>query len=96
VDPVHAVRPVGPHFFEYTDGALAVTEDYEPVRVIERRAWARRLRRGLSRLARHSGSRIASRYFEYHDRNEVHDPVLMPYAADVRARLAAATEGRVQ
>jgi len=136
VDPARAVRPLGPHFFEYADGALAVTEDHRPVRVIERRAWARRLRRGLSRLpvietdpyavrhssarhvsvgrlrlnhyavrsrqefaqkiARHSASRLASRYFDYHDRNEVHDPALVPYASEVRARLAATTEGRVQ
>lgn len=50
VDPERAVRPIGPHFFEYAGGALAVTEDSEPVRVTERRAWARRMRRGLARL----------------------------------------------
>ncbi len=129
VDPEHAVRPIGPHFFAYANGALAVTEDHEPVRVIERRAWARRMRRGLARLplietdpyamrrssvkrvsvgrlrlnhyavrsrqefeqktARHGSSRLAPRYFAYHDRNEVHDPTLAPYASRVRARLAA-------
>ena len=136
VDPARTVRPIGPHFFEYTDGALAVTENHEQVRVIERRSWARRLRRGLSRLplietdpyavrhssgrhvsvgrlrlnhyavrsrqefaqklTRHNGSRVASRYFDYHDRNEVHDATLVPYAAEVRARLATATEKLLQ
>jgi hypothetical protein len=129
VDPQHAVRPIGPHFFEYEDGALAVTEDHQPVRVIERRAWTRRVRRGLVRLplidtdpyavrdssvkrvsvarvrlnhyavrsqaefeqktARHGSSRLAPRYFAYHDRNEVHDPALVSYASEVRGRLAA-------
>jgi hypothetical protein len=129
VDPQRAVRPIGPHFFEYTDGALAVTEDHEPVRVLDRRAWTRRMRRGLARLplietdpyavrhssvkrvsverlrlnhyavrsraefeqktARHDSSRLAPRYFVYHDRNEVHDAALVSYAGDVRARLAA-------
>ena len=128
VDPQRAVRPIGPHFFEYTDGALAVTEDHEPVRVIEHRAWARRMRRGLLRLplietdpyavrhssvkrvsvervrlnhyavrsqeefeqktVRHDSSRLAPRYFAYHDRNEVHDPALLSCASEVRARLA--------
>jgi len=50
VDPTRAVRPIGPHFFEYADGALAVTEGHEPVRVIGVDPWARRMRRGLSRL----------------------------------------------
>ena len=130
VDPARAVRPIGPHFFEYADGALAVTERHEPVRVIERRAWARGMRRGLSRFplietdpyavrhssvkrvsaerlrlnhyavrsrkefaqktARHDSSRLAPSYFAYHDRNEVHDPTLIPYASQVRARIAGA------
>jgi glycosyltransferase involved in cell wall biosynthesis len=129
VDPTRAVRPTGPHFFEYADRAPAVTENHEPVRVVEHRAWTRRIRRGLARLplveadpyavrhssvndvsvrrlrlnhyavrsrqefeqktARHGSSRIADRYFAYHDRNEVHDPALLPYASKVRARLAA-------
>jgi hypothetical protein len=128
VDPERTVRPIGPHFFAYTDGALAVTEDHEPVRVIEPRAWTRRMRRGLAQLplietdpyairhssvkrvsvgrvrlnhyavrsrqefeqktARHGSSRLAPRYFAYHDRNEVHDPTLASYAGEVRARLA--------
>ncbi len=128
VDPQRAVQPIGPHFFAYEDGALAVTEDHQPVRVIERRAWTRRMRRGLVRLplietdpyavrdssikrvsvarvrlnhyavrswaefeqktARHGSSRLAPRYFTYHDRNEVHDPTLVSYASEVRARLA--------
>jgi glycosyltransferase involved in cell wall biosynthesis len=129
VDPQRAVRPIGPHFFEYTDEALAVTEDHEPVRVIEQRTWPRRIRRGLVRLplietdpyairrssvkrvsvgrlrlnhyavrsrqefeqktTRHGSSRLAPRYFAYHDRNEVNDPALASYAGEVRARLAA-------
>jgi hypothetical protein len=129
VDPTQAVRAIGPHFFEYTDGALAVTENHEPVCVIERRAWKRRMRRGLARLplietdpyavrhssikrvsverlrlnhyavrsrlefeqktARHASSRLAPRYFAYHNRNEVHDPALVPYAGKVRAQLTA-------
>ncbi len=129
VDPARALRPMGPHFFEYADGALAVTEAHEPVRVIERRAWTRRMRRGLSRMpvvetdpyaarhssikrvsvgrlrlnhyavrsrqefeqktVRHGSSRLAPRYFAYHDRNEVQDRALVPYASQVRARLAA-------
>ena len=130
VDPARALRPIGPHFFEYMDGALAVTENHKPVRAIQRRAWTRRIRRSLSRLpliqtdpyavrdssvkhvsverlrlnhyavrsqqefeqktARHGSSRMAPRYFAYHDRNEVHDPALIPYANQVRARLIAA------
>jgi Glycosyltransferase family 92 len=129
VDPTRTVRPIGPHFFEYADGALAVTEAHEPVRVISVDPWARRMRRGLSRLplietdpyairrssvkqvsvgrlrlnhyavrsrqefeqktARHGSSRLAPRYFAYHDRNEVHDPALVPYAGKVRAQLKA-------
>jgi hypothetical protein len=128
VDPERAMRAIGPHFFEYADGALAVTESHEPVRVTERRAWTRRLRRSLARLplvqtdpyavrdssvrrvsvgrvrlnhyavrsrqefeqktARHDSSRLAPRYFAYHDRNEIHDPALVHYASRVRARLA--------
>ena len=127
VDPTQAVCPIGPHFFEYAEGALAVREDHKPVRVIECRGWKRRMRRGLARLplietdpyalrqssvkrvsvgrlrlnhyavrsrqefeqktARHDSSRLAPRYFAYHDRNEVHDPALVPYAGQVRAQL---------
>lgn len=129
VDPARAVLPIGPHFFEYADGALAVTEGLQPVGVIGVDPWTRRMRRGLSRLplietdpyairqssvkqvsvgrlrlnhyavrsrrefeqktARHDSSRLAPRYFAYHDRNEVHDPALVAYGARVRARLAA-------
>jgi hypothetical protein len=129
VDPTRAVRPIGPHFFEYADGALAITEDHEPVSVISVDPWTRRMRRGISRLplietdpyairqssvkqvsvgrlrlnhyavrsrqefeqktARHGSSRLAPRYFAYHDRNEVHDPALLSSAGEVRARLAA-------
>jgi hypothetical protein len=123
------VRTIGPHFFAYAGGALAVTERHEPLRVLERRPWRRRMRGGLVRLplieidpyavrdssvrhvsverlrlnhyavrsrqefqqktVRHDSARLAPRYFAYHDRNEVHDPALVPYATRVRARLAA-------
>jgi hypothetical protein len=129
VDPARAVGPIGPHFFEYADGALAVTEDHEPVRVSRRLSWARPVLGVLSRLplieldpyaarrssvrrvsvrrlrlnhyavrsqqefeekmTRHGNSRVAPRYFAYHDRNEVHDPALVTYADEVRAQLAA-------
>jgi hypothetical protein len=138
VDPARTLRSIGPHFFEYGDGALAVTENHEPVQPIDVRASARRLRRGLSRLplietdpyavrnssvkqvsvrrlrinhyavksrqellekvARHAPSvsdadnsrtRVAPRYFGYHDRNEVRDAVLARYAPQVRSRLTA-------
>lgn len=129
VDPTRAVRSIGPHFFEYADAALAVTETHEPVRVIDVDPWTRRVRHGLSRLplietdpyairqssvrqvsvgrlrlnhyavrsrqefeqktARHGSSRLAPHYFTYHDRNEVHDPALVPYTDRVRAQLTA-------
>jgi len=41
------------------------------------------------KTARHGSSRLAPRYFAYHDRNEVHDPALVPYAGRVRAQLTA-------
>ncbi|MBA3807871.1 MAG: glycosyltransferase family 92 protein [Solirubrobacterales bacterium] len=138
VDPARAVRCRGPHFFEYQDGALAVTENHEPVRIIERRTGLRQLTKQLARLplpaidpyavrrssardistqrlrinhyavksrqefskkmARHAPtagadrrrSRVDRRYFAYHDRNDVHDAVLAPYAPQVRARLNSA------
>ena len=42
------------------------------------------------KTARHGSSRMAPRYFAYHDRNEVHDPALVRDASAVRARLTAA------
>jgi hypothetical protein len=50
VDPGRALRPRGPHFFEYEDGELAVTENHEPVLLVESRALARRLKQRLQRL----------------------------------------------
>jgi hypothetical protein len=41
------------------------------------------------KTARHDSSRLAPRYFAYHDRNEVHDPALVPCAGKVRAQLTA-------
>jgi hypothetical protein len=32
--------------------------------------------------------RVQRDYFEYHDRNDVHDPILHPYAPELRRRLA--------
>jgi glycosyl transferase family 92 len=45
VDPIRTVRPVNVHHFEYRDGALAVTERKEPVRVTARPRFKKRLRR---------------------------------------------------
>jgi len=42
------------------------------------------------KTARHGSSRMAPRYFAYHDRNEVHDPALIVYANEVRNQLVAA------
>jgi len=44
VDPARALRPVNPHHFAYRDGALAVTERREPVRLVRRSPWKKRLR----------------------------------------------------
>jgi hypothetical protein len=41
------------------------------------------------KTARHGSSRLAPRYFAYHDRNEIHDPTLVSYAGQVRAQLTA-------
>jgi hypothetical protein len=41
------------------------------------------------KTARHGSSRLAPRYFAYHDRNDVRDPALVSYTSEVRARLAA-------
>ena len=41
------------------------------------------------KTARHGSSRLAPRYFAYHDRNEVHDAALVPYAGKVRDQLTA-------
>lgn len=46
VDPSNALRPVGPHMFEYHSGEVAVTENFEPVRIVK--SW--RLIRSLKRL----------------------------------------------
>jgi hypothetical protein len=135
VDPARALRSRGPHFFEYRDGALAVTENHEPVHIRKKRRAVRRLTQGLQRVsfvdadpyaihdssakrvsvqrlrvnhyavksrqefvqkvARHGSSgesdgrrsRVDTTYFVYHDRNDVDDPVLVPYAPDLKSRL---------
>ncbi len=127
---------MGPHFFEYSSGELAVTENQEPVTVVRNNRAKRRLNRVLARVpgvhvdpyairessvqrvsvsrlrinhyavrsrqefaekrARHAASdpaadgtsRLQRGYFAYHDRNEVHDPILVPLAPQVRELMA--------
>lgn len=50
VDPTKAIRPVGPHFFEYLEGRLAVTENYEPVNIIKSRESTQKLKLFLTRF----------------------------------------------
>jgi glycosyltransferase involved in cell wall biosynthesis len=50
VDPARAVRSMGPHFFEYRDGELAVTENQEPVTSVRNSRHKRRLNRMLARV----------------------------------------------
>lgn len=50
VDPTRALHCRGPHFFEYADGALAVTENHQPVRIIEGYSSGRELKRKLARF----------------------------------------------
>lgn len=135
VDPVRARRCLGPHFFEYKDGALAVTENHEQARIVKTRSWVRRLKRPVQNLpvvqvdpyAVHRSSikrvsvrrlrinhyviksrqefatkmarfypppgsekrrsRISPAYFAYHDRNEVHDPILHRFVPEVKRRM---------
>lgn len=47
VDPSKALRPVGPHLFEYDCGELAVTENLEPARIIKPRRFIGSLKRLL-------------------------------------------------
>ncbi len=48
VDPTRAVRSIGPHFFEYCAGQLAVTENLEPVTAMRNSQGRRRLNRVLA------------------------------------------------
>jgi glycosyl transferase family 92 len=41
----------------------------------------------------HASSRIGADYFTYHDRNEVHDPILLGYVPRLRAKLTRDAEG---
>ena len=50
VDPTRAVRSTGPHFFEYSSGELAVTENHEPVTSVRNSRLKRRLNRVLARV----------------------------------------------
>jgi hypothetical protein len=129
-----ARRTSGPHFFEYADGALAVTENQVPVRPVMRSPRNRSIQSSLSKIpflpvdpfaARDSSAskvsvsllrinhyvlrsrgeyrdKVAryklvdpsaindaygSHHFRFHDRNEVHDPILHRYVAEVKRRL---------
>jgi hypothetical protein len=127
VDPGRVARSRGAHYFEYRDGALAVTENHEPVRIAQKGRGARALKSRLDRLpfverdpyaVNHSSVRRVSvarlrinhyavksraefgaklerwqshywgNYFAYHDRNEVHDPILHRYTPEMKRRLA--------
>ncbi len=129
VDPKRALQPMGPHFFAYRQGELAVNENREPLQVFEARQRSRLLkpiacrlpllpidpyatrdtsvrRVSVSRLRvnhyvvksaeefetkfkdRQLGREEKGWYFSYHDRNEVHDPVLASMAPQVRSGLA--------
>lgn len=132
VDPERALEPLNPHHFVYRDGALAVTEAKEEVRVRRPRwRWKKRLRPlfGLlgplaRRIDPYAGADISSAavsvdllrinhypvksreefdhkarlkegkgrydgvdYFAYHDRNEVEDPILVPYLPSLEAEM---------
>jgi hypothetical protein len=50
VDPERALRSMGPHFFRYTAGDLAVTENQEPVGAVRNSPVKRRLNRVLARI----------------------------------------------
>jgi Glycosyltransferase family 92 len=50
VDPTRAIRSMGPHFFEYSSGELAVTENHEPVTSVRTSRHKRRLNRMLARV----------------------------------------------
>jgi hypothetical protein len=50
VDPDRALRSLGPHFFEYSAGELAVTENHEPITVTINSNRKRRLNRVLARI----------------------------------------------
>jgi hypothetical protein len=129
VDPMQALRARGVHFFEYADGALAVNENHDEVRILDSHGAGRAIKRRLTSLglraldpyavrnssvrrvtadrlrinhyvvksraefeakrARWDGgqARVDRDYFRYHDRNEVHDPILVQYAPALRRRL---------
>ncbi|MCZ6812724.1 MAG: glycosyltransferase family 92 protein [Alphaproteobacteria bacterium] len=138
VDPSRTLNTTSAHDFIYRDGALAVTENFEPVRLIEP---ADSAARAEATMVRGSGDldldkdpyavkqfsvtsvsvnklrinhyAVKSRdefedkvkrfaepmkgagryhhidkiYFPYHDRNEVHDPILHRYLAELKAAL---------
>ncbi len=50
VDPTRAVGSIGPHFFQYNQDELAVTENGEPVSAVTNSSARRRLNRVLARF----------------------------------------------
>jgi Glycosyltransferase family 92 len=50
VDPARSIRSMGPHFFEYSSGELAVTENEEPVTSVRNSSPKRWLNRVLARV----------------------------------------------
>jgi len=50
VDPARAIGSMGPHFFEYSSGELAVTENREPATAVRTSRAKRRLNRVLARV----------------------------------------------
>lgn len=45
------------------------------------------------RSGHHASPRIGADYFDYHDRNEVHDPILLSYVPRLRPKLALEVDG---
>jgi hypothetical protein len=140
VDPSRAVTATSAHDFTYRDDALAVTENFEPLRVIEPADAASRIE---ATAVRDSGDldlntdpyavrqfsttsvsvnklrinhyvvksreefedkvqrfsepvpgagkyhHIDRNFFPYHDRNEVHDPILHRYLPELKAALSS-------
>jgi hypothetical protein len=54
--------------------------------------YARKVARHTPPEGPNPASRLAPLYLVYHDRNEVHDAILMRYAPDVRSRLEKALQ----
>jgi len=50
VDPAKALRPISPHVFAYRDGEPAVTENFEPVRIVRTGRIIRSLKRRITAI----------------------------------------------